>query len=97
MQFKPINDYILIKIEEKEEKTASGIFLPDTIQKDKPQVGIVIAVGDGRIVNDSYVKPRVHVGDEVMFAKYAGTELKIRGENYLVLNERDIFGYFDRN
>ena len=74
----------------KEEKTKSGIFLPDTA-KEKPQEGVVVAVGAGKVYdNGQRVAPEVKVGDTVMFAKYAGSELEIDGATHLIISERDI-------
>ena len=76
--------------EAKEEKTKSGIFLPDTA-KEKPQEGVVVAVGAGKVYdNGQRVAPEVKVGDTVMFAKYAGSELEIDGATHLIISERDI-------
>lgn len=87
---KPLGDRIVIKVLEKQEKTQSGIFLPDTA-KEKPQEGTVIAVGTGKIYdNGQRIAPEVKVGDLVMFAKYSGTEVKLDNESYLIVSERDI-------
>ena len=87
---KPLADRVLIRLEAKEEKTKSGIFLPDTA-KEKPQEGVVVAVGAGKIYdNGQRVAPEVKVGDTVMFAKYAGSELEIDGATHLIISERDI-------
>jgi chaperonin GroES len=86
----PIGDRIVVKIEENEEKTRSGIVLPDTA-KEKPQKGKVIAVGSGRLLdNGKKVELEVKVGDTVIFSKYAGTEIKLDGEKYLILSESDV-------
>jgi chaperonin GroES len=86
----PIYDHLVVKLEEEEEKTKSGIVLPDTA-KEKPQKGKVIAVGSGRILdNGQKVAPEVHVGDTVVFSRYSGTELKLDGEKYLILTESDV-------
>jgi chaperonin GroES len=86
----PIYDHLVVKLEEEEEKTKSGIVLPDTA-KEKPQKGKVIAVGSGRILdNGQKVAPEVHVGDTVVFSRYSGTELKLDGEKYLILTENDV-------
>jgi chaperonin GroES len=80
----------VVKPIQKEEVTKSGIVLPDTA-KEKPQRGQVVAVGPGRLTDDGKRLPmEVKVGDEVLFAKYAGTELKIDDEEYLILSEKDI-------
>ena len=87
---KPLGDRVIICVLEKEEKTKSGIFLPDTA-KEKPSEGEVIAVGAGKVYdNGQRVAPEVAVGDKVMFSKYAGTEVKIDGIDHLVISERDI-------
>ena len=87
---KPVGDRVIIRVLEKEEKTKSGIFLPDTA-KEKPSEGEVIAVGAGKVYdNGQRVAPEVAVGDKVMFSKYAGTEVKIDGIDHLVISERDI-------
>ncbi len=86
----PIYDHLVVKLEEEEEKTKSGIVLPDTA-KEKPQKGKVIAVGAGRILdNGQRVKPEVKAGDVVIFSRYSGTELKLDGEKYLILTEGDV-------
>ncbi|MGE5381053.1 MAG: co-chaperone GroES [Methylocystaceae bacterium] len=91
MKLTPLADRVVVKVEEKaEEKTKSGIVLPDTA-KEKPQEGTVIAVGPGRILDDgSRVPVDVKVGDKVIYSKYAGNEVKIDGEEYLLLEERNI-------
>ncbi len=86
----PIGDRIVVKLEENEEKTKSGIVLPDTA-KEKPQKGKVVAVGSGRLLdNGKKVELEVKVGDTVVFSKYAGTEIKLDGEKYLILSESDV-------
>ncbi|AEH49506.1 co-chaperone GroES [Parageobacillus thermoglucosidasius] len=87
---KPLGDRVVIEIVETEEKTASGIVLPDTA-KEKPQEGKVVAVGKGRVLdNGQRVAPEVEVGDRIIFSKYAGTEVKYDGKEYLILRESDI-------
>jgi len=87
---KPLGDRVVIEIIETEEKTASGIVLPDTA-KEKPQEGKVVAVGKGRVLdNGERVAPEVEVGDRIIFSKYAGTEVKYDGKEYLILRESDI-------
>ncbi|AEE13695.1 co-chaperone GroES [Thermodesulfobium narugense] len=91
MNLKPLGDRIIVEPVEAEEKTVSGIVLPDTA-KEKPQEGIVVAVGPGRILdNGTRVPLEVKVGDRVVFAKYGGTEIKINSKDYLILSERDIY------
>ena len=87
---KPLGDRVVLEAVEKEEKTASGIVLPDTA-KEKPQEGKVVAVGKGRVLDSGErVAPEVEVGDRVIFSKYAGTEVKYDGKEYLILRESDI-------
>ena len=86
----PIGDRIVVKLEENEERTKSGIVLPDTA-KEKPQKGKVVAVGSGRLLdNGKRVELEVKEGDTVVFSKYAGTEIKLDGEKYLILSESDV-------
>ena len=93
---KPLGDRVIIRVLEKEEKTKSGIFLPDTA-KEKPSEGEVIAVGAGKVYdNGQRVAPEVAVGDKVMFSKYAGTEVKIDGADHLVISERDILAILEK-
>lgn len=88
---KPLADHVIVEIITKEEKTAFGIYLPDTASKEKPQTGKVVAVGAGRLLdNGTRVAPEVKEGEEVVFAKYSGTEFKYEGKEYLILSERDI-------
>lgn len=87
---KPLYDRVVVKVLEEEEKTAGGIVLPDTA-KEKPQKGEVLAVGPGAVREDgTRVPPEVKTGDKVLFAKYAGTEVKVDGEELLILRESDI-------
>ena len=90
--FKPLGDRVLVKPLPREEMTKSGIVLPD-IAKEKPQEGTVLAVGPGRMLDDGKrVPPEVKEGDRVLFAKYAGTEVKFDDEEQLILSEKDILG-----
>jgi chaperonin GroES len=87
---RPVGDRVVVKPAAKEEVTKSGIVIPDTA-KEKPQEGVVIAVGSGRLLdNGERAAIDVHEGDRVLFAKYGGTEFKLEGEEYLVLKESDI-------
>jgi chaperonin GroES len=87
---KPLGDRIVIELVEAEEKTASGIVIPDSA-KEKPQEGKVVAVGTGRVLDSGErVAPEVAVGDRIIFSKYSGTEVKFEGTEYLVLRESDI-------
>lgn len=90
MNIKPLGDRVVIKVLESEQKTASGIVIPDKA-KEKPQEGEILAVGSGKVLdNGTKVELEVKVGDKVIFSKYAGTEVKLGNEEYLVLSERDI-------
>ena len=90
-KIRPLGDRVVVKIV-KEEKTAGGLVLPDTAQE-KPQTGEVVAVGPGRVLdNGSRQAVDVQTGDKVLFAKYSGTEVKLEGEAYLLLAEKDILG-----
>ncbi|HLZ64531.1 MAG TPA: co-chaperone GroES [Ktedonosporobacter sp.] len=89
-QIRPIGDRVVVKPAAKEEVTKSGIVIPDTA-KEKPQEGVVVAVGNGRLLdNGDHAALDVREGDRVLFAKYGGTEFKLDGEEYLVLKENDI-------
>lgn len=95
MNIKPLGDRVVIKPLEREETTSSGIVIPDTA-KEKPQEGEVVAVGEGRLLeNGQKVDPSVKVGDVVVYAKYAGTELKRRDEEYLIVSEKDILAVLE--
>ena len=91
MNLKPLGDRLIIRAIEEEETTASGIVLPDTA-KEKPQKGKVLAVGDGKINEDTGKRTPLDVseGDEVLYSKYGGTEIKVDGEELLVLREADV-------
>lgn len=87
---KPIGDRVVVKPEPEEQKTKSGIVLPDTA-KEKPSEGTVVAVGTGRVLDNGQKVPvEVKVGDRVIYSKYGGTEVKIENEDYIILAERDI-------
>lgn len=90
MKLRPLHDRIIVKRLDGEEKTAGGLFIPDTA-KEKPQKGTIIAVGNGKKTEDGKtVKMDVKVGDTVLFGKYAGTEIKVDGEELLMMREDDI-------
>ena len=91
MKIKPLSDRVIVKAEAAEEKTASGIILPDTA-KEKPQEGEVVAVGPGKISDSgNTIKMTVKVGDKVLYGKYSGTEVTVGNEEYLIMKENDIF------
>lgn len=89
MNIKPLGDRIVIKVLEKEEKTKGGIVLPDSA-KEKPQKGEVLAVGSGEIVDGKKLPLEVKVGDNIIFSKYAGTEIKLDDVEYLILRQSDV-------
>jgi len=96
MKFRPLQDRILIRRVEKEEKTAGGIIIPDTA-KEKPQEGEVMAVGNGKRMDDGKVVPLdVKVGDRILFGKYSGSDIKIDGEEHLILREEEILGVVEK-
>lgn len=96
MTLRPLGDRIVVKAIEEEERTQGGIYLPDTA-KEKPQQGEVIAVGTGRVLeNGQKVQPEVKVGDRIIFAKYGGTEVKLDGQEYLILRESDVLAVVER-
>lgn len=89
---RPLHDRILVRRTQEEEKTTGGIFIPDTA-KEKPQKGEIVACGNGKVTEEGKVLPlEVKVGDRVLFGKYSGTELKLNGEEYLMMREEDILG-----
>jgi chaperonin GroES len=95
MAIRPLQDRIIVKRLAEEEKTKGGIIIPDTA-KEKPLEGAVIAVGNGRILEDGKVRPLdVKKGDKVLFGKYAGTEIKIDGTEHLILREEDILAVIE--
>ena len=92
MKFRPLHDRVLIKVLDSEEKTAGGIIIPDKA-KEKPQEGEVVAVGPGAKNEDGKIAPMdVKIGDVVLFGKWSGTEVKIDGQDYLIMKESDIMG-----
>ena len=96
MKIKPLYDKIVIKPLKESEKTASGIYLPDTASKEKPQQGEVVAAGPGKMTNEGkYLTMSVKVGDTVLFSKYSPTEVEVDGEDYLIADEKDILAVLD--
>jgi chaperonin GroES len=92
LNFVPLHDRILVRRVEEQETTRGGIIIPDTA-KDKPQEGEVLAVGKGKITEDGKVLPLdVKAGDRILFGKYAGTEISIDGEDYLIMREDEVLG-----
>ena len=96
MKIRPLHDRVLIKRGQEEEKSKGGIIIPDTA-KEKPIQGTVVAVGSGRIFDDGKIRPlAVKSGDRVIFNKYSGSEVKIDGEEHLILREDDIMGIVEK-
>lgn len=90
MKIKPLGDRVVISLVEREEKTRGGLFIPDTA-KEKPMEGKIVSVGEGRLLdNGTKVAPVVKAGDRVIFDKYAGREVKMDDEEYLIISEKDI-------
>jgi len=93
---KPLGDKVVVQVTESEEKTASGIYLPDSAKK-KPQEGKIIAIGNGRVLdNGERNKLSVKVGDRVLFSKYGGNEVTIDGEEYTILDEDQIYAIIEK-
>ncbi len=96
MNIRPLDDRIVLEQVEAEEKTAGGIVLPDTA-KEKPQKGKVLAVGEGKLLDDgTRAKPSVKKGDIVLYAKYGGTEIKVDGKELLILRESDVLAKIEK-
>ena len=94
LNIKPLGDKVIVKRVEAEAKTAGGIVLPDSA-KEKPKRGVVLAIGNGRLLDDGTRSDmQVKKNDEVLFTSYAGTEIKVNGEEYMIMDESDILGIF---
>jgi chaperonin GroES len=95
MKIRPLQDRLIVKRVAEEEKTKGGIIIPDTA-KEKPLEGKVIAVGNGKVLEDGKVRPLdIKAGDRILFGKYAGTEVKIEGDDHLILREEDVLGVIE--
>ena len=95
MNIRPLHDRVIVKRLEEERKTASGIVIPDS-ETEKPDQGEILAVGKGKVGDDGKVRAlEVKVGDRVLFGKYSGQAVKIKGEEYLVMREEDIMGVIE--
>jgi chaperonin GroES len=95
MKIRPLHDRVIVTRIEEEERTKGGIIIPDTA-KEKPQEGKVVAVGKGKVNDDGKVMPLdVKAGDRILFGKYSGSEVKIDGEEYLIMREDDILGVLE--
>ncbi len=95
MKLRPLGDRVLVKRIQEEEKTKGGIIIPDTA-KEKPQEGQIMAVGNGKTLDDGKVLPlEVKAGDKILFGKYSGSDIKLDGEEHLILRESDILGVIE--
>ena len=96
MKIRPLQDRVIVKRVQEEEKTKGGIIIPDTA-KEKPIEGEIIAVGNGKILEDGKIRPLdVKAGDTVLFGKYSGSEVKLDGEDHLILREEDILAVIEK-
>ena len=96
MAIRPLHDRVVIKRVEEKQKTKGGIIIPDTA-KEKPVEGKVVAVGNGKVLEDGKVRPLdIKAGDTILFGKYAGTEIKIEGEDHLIIREEDVLGVIEK-
>lgn len=91
-KIRPLSDRIVVEPKETESKTAGGIVIPDTADKDKPIEGTVVAIGVGKYVDGKIQPLQLKVGDTILFGKYAGTNVKLSGKEYLVMREEDVMG-----
>jgi chaperonin GroES len=94
-KIRPLSDRVVVEPRELETKTAGGIYIPDTADKDKPIQGTIIAVGNGKYVDGKLLPLQVKIGDRVLFGKYAGTNVKLDDTEYLVMREEDIMGVLE--
>ena len=96
MNLKPLGDRVVIEHVEQQEKTLGGVFLPDTA-KEKPQEGVIRAIGVGRTLDNGTTVPMsVKVGDRVIYSKYSGSEVKVDGKEYLIVSEKDVLAIVDK-
>lgn len=94
-KIRPLSDRIVVQAKESESKTAGGIVIPDTADKDKPMQGTVLAIGNGKYIDGKLQPLQVKVGDKVLFGKYAGTSIKLETTEYLVMREEDVMGVIE--
>src|SRR3990167_5041314 len=94
-KIRPLSDRIVVEPVEDETTTAGGIVIPDTSDKDKPMQGTVIAIGNGKYIDGKIVPLQISVGDRILFGKYAGTNIKLEGTEYLVMREEDALGVIE--
>jgi chaperonin GroES len=92
VQIRPLSDRIVVSAKETESKSAGGIVIPDTADKDKPMQGTVLAIGNGKYIDGKLQPLQVKVGDEILFGKYAGTTVKLSDKEFLVMREEDVMG-----
>ncbi|ALC18097.1 MAG TPA: co-chaperone GroES [Deferrimonas sp.] len=96
MNIRPLHDRIIVERLEEETMTSGGLYIPDSA-KEKPQQGLVAAVGKGKVTEDGKVLPLdVKVGDKILFGKYSGTEIKVEGKEYLMMREDDVLGVVEK-
>ncbi|MCY3487733.1 MAG: co-chaperone GroES [Bacteroidetes bacterium] len=91
MKIQPLSDRVVVQAQDAEEQTASGLYIPDTA-KEKPQRGVVLAVGPGRVENGTKIDMTVKAGDVVLYGKYSGTEVTLDDQDYMIMRESDILG-----
>jgi chaperonin GroES len=95
MKVKPLHDRVLVKRQDSEETSKGGIIIPDTA-KEKPIQGVVVAVGQGKVIDDGQIRElAVKAGDKILFSKYAGTDIKVEGEDHIIMREDDILGVIE--
>lgn len=94
-KIRPLSDRIVVEPKETESKTAGGIVIPDTADKDKPMQGTVVAIGNGKYIDGKIQPLQVKVGEKILFGKYAGTNFKFEGKDFLVMREEDVVGVID--
>jgi chaperonin GroES len=94
-KIRPLSDRIVVEAKETESKSAGGIVIPDTADKDKPMQGTVIAIGNGKLVDGKIHPVQVKVGEKILFGKYAGTTVKLDDKDYLVMREDDVMGVIE--
>jgi chaperonin GroES len=94
-KIRPLADRIVVEPKETESKTAGGIVIPDTADKDKPMQGTVLAIGNGRFVDGKIQPLQVKVGDKILFGKYSGTNIKLQEKEFLVMREEDVMGVLE--
>ncbi len=90
INLEPLYDRVVVEPEKTEEKTKGGVVLPDSVEKEKPQEGKIIAVGKGKYVGGKFVRPEVKVGNKILYTKYGGDEIEISGQKVIILEAKDI-------